>query len=146
MPQSSGSKLQSLAKVFTAAGLAAGGLYAYSTFQGQPSEMDAAEAPKQYDAIVVGAGHNGLVAANYLANAGLKVAVFERRHKVGGAAVTEEIFPGFKFSRASYLAGLLIPEIIDELELKKYGVEFLFRDPYSFTPCNDGKRYLMLGS
>lgn len=94
----------------------------------------------------MGAGHNGLVAANYLAKAGLKVGVFEKRHTVGGAAVTEEIFPGFKSSRASYLAGLLRPDIIKELELKKYGVEFLFRDPYSFTPHKDGKRYLLLGS
>lgn len=94
----------------------------------------------------MGAGHNGLVAANYLAKAGLKVAVFERRHVVGGAAITEEIFPGFKFSRASYLAGLLRPDIIKELDLKKNGVEFFFRDPYSFTPHKDGKRYLLLGS
>lgn len=94
----------------------------------------------------MGAGHNGLVAANYLANAGMKVGVYERRHTVGGAAVTEEIFPGFKFSRASYLAGLLRPDIVKELDLKNYGVEFLFRDPHSFTPCHDGKRYLLLGS
>lgn len=94
----------------------------------------------------MGAGHNGLVAANYLAKAGLKVGVFEKRHTVGGAAVTEEIFPGFKFSRASYLAGLLRPDIIKELDLKNYGIEFLFRDPYSFTPHKDGKRYLILGT
>ena len=94
----------------------------------------------------MGAGHNGLVSANYLAMAGLRVAVFEKRHTVGGAAVSEEIFPGFKFSRASYLAGLLRPDIIKDLELKRHGVEFFFRDPYSFTPHKDGKRYLLLGS
>lgn len=125
---------------------AASGLYMYmNQNQTAPSQMESKE-EKQFDAIICGAGHNGLVAANYLANAGMKVGVFERRHTVGGAAVTEEIFPGFKFSRASYLAGLLRPDIIKELDLKKYGVEFLFRDPYSFTPCHDGKRYLLLGT
>jgi phytoene dehydrogenase-like protein len=77
---------------------------------------------------------------------GMKVGVFERRHMVGGAATTEQIFPGFKFSRASYLAGLLRPDIVKDMELKKYGVEFFFRDPYSFTPHKDGKRFLLLGS
>lgn len=93
-------------------------------------------APKstKYDVIIVGGGHNGLVSASYLAKRGLSVLVLERRHIIGGAAVTEEIIPGFKFSRASYLAGLLRPVIIEELELHKYGMEFLPRDPSSFTP------------
>ena len=72
-----------------------------------------------YDAIVVGAGHNGLVAAAYLAKAGLKTAVFEARHVVGGAAVTEELWPGFKVSRCAYVNSLFQPEIVRDLELKK---------------------------
>lgn len=88
----------------------------------------------KYDAIIIGGGHNGLVTASYLAKKGLSVLVLERRHIIGGAAVTEEIIPGFKFSRASYLAGLLRPSVISELELHKHGMEFLPRDPSSFTP------------
>ncbi|KAJ6669218.1 hypothetical protein lerEdw1_008027 [Lerista edwardsae] len=90
------------------------------------------------------AGHNGLVAvsmAAYLQKGGLKTAVLERRHLVGGAAVTEEIVPGFRFSRASYLLSLLRPQIYTELELKKYGLKVLPRDPYSFTPLlGDGQQ------
>lgn len=96
------------------------------------------------DVLIIGGGHNGLVTAAYLAKAGLNVRVLERRHCIGGAAVTEEIIPGFKFSRASYLAGLLRPKVIEELELKKYGFTYLPRNPSSFTPTLDGK-YLMLG-
>jgi len=72
-------------------------------------------APKKTkrDVIIVGGGHNGLTSAAYLARAGLDVLVLERRHLVGGAAVTEELYPGFKFSRASYLAGLLRPQFIE---------------------------------
>lgn len=84
---------------------------------------------KVYDAIIVGAGHNGLVCANYLAKAGQKVLVLERRDVVGGAAVTEEIAPGFRASIFSYLMSLLHPRIIRELELKKHGLEVL--------PCSD---------
>jgi len=107
--------------------------------------------PRKWGAIVVGGGHNGLVAAAYLAKHGVKdVLVLERRHLVGGAAVTEELVPGFKFSRGSYLAGLLRPRVIDELELVKHGMKYLPRDPSSFTPSllngpNNGK-YLLLGS
>ncbi|KAK2981593.1 hypothetical protein RJ640_011123 [Escallonia rubra] len=67
---------------------------------------------KKWDALVIGGGHNGLTAAAYLARSGLSVAVLERRHLVGGAAVTEELIPGFKFSRCSYLQSLLRPSII----------------------------------
>lgn len=67
---------------------------------------------KKWDALIVGAGHNGLIAAAYLARGGLSVAVLERRHVIGGAAVTEELIPGFKFSRCSYLLSLLRPSII----------------------------------
>ncbi|MCB4770378.1 NAD(P)/FAD-dependent oxidoreductase [Ancylobacter sp. Lp-2] len=84
---------------------------------------------KSYDAIIIGAGHNGLVCANYLAKAGQKVLVLERRDVVGGAAVTEEIAPGFRASIFSYLMSLLHPRIIRELELKKHGLEVL--------PCSD---------
>ncbi|XP_074195347.1 pyridine nucleotide-disulfide oxidoreductase domain-containing protein 2 isoform X1 [Rhinolophus sinicus] len=88
----------------------------------------------EYDAVVIGAGHNGLVAAAYLQKLGVNTAVFERRHVIGGAAVTEEIIPGFKFSRASYLLSLLRPQIYTELELKKHGLRLHLRNPYSFTP------------
>jgi phytoene dehydrogenase-like protein len=104
----------------------------------------------KYDAIVIGGGHNGLVTSAYLSKAGLRTLVLERRHVVGGAAVTEEMVPGFKFSRASYLAGLFRPHIIKELELEKHGFKYLPRNPSSFTPTKldsiyEGKS-LMLGS
>lgn len=67
---------------------------------------------KKWDALVIGGGHNGLTAAAYLARGGLSVAVLERRHVIGGAAVTEELIPGFKFSRCSYLQSLLRPAVI----------------------------------
>jgi len=69
----------------------------------------------KYDAIVIGGGHNGLTNAAYLAKAGKKVLVLERRHLVGGAAVTEELYPGFKYSVCSYVVSLLRPEVIREL-------------------------------
>ena len=80
---------------------------------------------KKYDAIIVGGGHNGLVTAAYLAKAGKKVLVLERRHVLGGAAVTEEVFPGFKFSVCSYVVSLLRPEIIRDLDLPRHGLEIL---------------------
>ncbi|KAI9166218.1 hypothetical protein LWI28_028119 [Acer negundo] len=98
----------------------------------------------KWDALVIGGGHNGLTAAAYLARGGLSVAVIERRHVIGGAAVTEELVPGFKFSRCSYLQSLLRPSIISELELARHGLKLLKRSPSSFTPCLDG-RYLLLG-
>lgn len=88
-----------------------------------------------YDAVIVGGGHNGLTAAAYLSRAGLRVMVLERRHLVGGAAVTEEIFPGFRFSVASYVVSLLRPEIIRELDLPRHGLEVLPFDG-SFTPLD----------
>ncbi len=90
----------------------------------------------RYDAIVVGGGHNGLVAAAYLARAGKRVIVFERRHVLGGAAVTEEIHPGFKYTVCSYVVSLLRPEIIRELELPRHGLEILPLES-TFTPLPD---------
>ncbi|XP_059655949.1 uncharacterized protein LOC132302951 isoform X2 [Cornus florida] len=100
---------------------------------------------KKWDALVVGGGHNGLTAAAYLARAGLSVAVLERRHIIGGAAVTEELVPGFKFSRCSYVQSLLRPSIIRELELVRHGMKLLKPKVSSFTPCLDG-RFLLLRS
>src|SRR5262249_11433627 len=80
---------------------------------------------KRYDAIVIGGGHNGLVNAAYLARSGLKVLVLERRHLLGGATLTEEIVPGYRFSVFSYVVSLLRPEIIRELQLPKHGLEIL---------------------
>jgi len=97
-----------------------------------------------YDVLIVGAGHNALVAAAYLARAGRRVLVVERRDVVGGACVTEEVWPGFKVSTAAYVNSLLRPEIIRDLELRRHGFELLPRDPSSFTPFPDG-RSLMLG-
>src|SRR6184192_111250 len=91
----------------------------------------------KYDAIVIGGGHNGLTAAAYLARAGRKTLVLERRHVLGGAAVTEEVFPGFKFSVCSYVVSLLRPQIIRELDLPRHGLEILPLDG-TFTPMPSG--------
>jgi phytoene dehydrogenase-like protein len=91
----------------------------------------------RYDAIVIGGGHNGLTCAAYLARGGKKVVVLERRHVLGGAAVTEEIFPGFKFSVCSYVVSLLRPEIIRELDLPAHGMELLPLDG-TLTPMPNG--------
>ncbi|HKA34588.1 MAG TPA: NAD(P)/FAD-dependent oxidoreductase [Candidatus Binatia bacterium] len=91
----------------------------------------------KYDVIVIGAGHNGLTHAAYLARAGKRVLVLERRHVIGGATVTEEIFPGFKFSVCSYVVSLLRPEVIRELDLAAHGLEVIPLD-CTFTPLPDG--------
>jgi phytoene dehydrogenase-like protein len=91
-----------------------------------------------YDAIIIGGGHNGLVSAAYLARAGLKTLVLEQRHVLGGAAVTEEVFPGFRFSIFSYVVSLLRPEIIRDLQLPKHGLDILPLDG-TFTPLRAGE-------
>src|SRR5262249_61925673 len=90
-----------------------------------------------YDAIIIGAGHNGLIAGAYLARAGKKVVILERRPIVGGAAVTEEIFPGYRFTEFSYVVSLLRPEIIRDLELPKHGLKILPL-PSTVTPMDNG--------
>ncbi len=97
----------------------------------------------QYDAIVIGGGHNGLVNAAYLAKAGLNTVVLERRHLVGGAAITEELVPGFHFTTFSYAISLLRPDIVHELDLVKHGM-LVLPMPTSFTPTDDGD-YLLMG-
>jgi phytoene dehydrogenase-like protein len=94
---------------------------------------------------VVGAGHNGLTAAAYLARAGLRTLVLERRDRVGGACVTEELWPGYRVSRAAYVVGLLRPAVVRELGLAGHGLELIPRQPSSYTPLPDG-RGLLLGA
>lgn len=98
---------------------------------------------KQYDIIVVGGGHNGLVNGAYLARAGLNTLILEQRHMVGGAAITEELYPGFHFTTFSYALSLLRPEIVQDLELTKHGFMPLPM-PTSFAPTDDGD-YLLIG-
>lgn len=97
---------------------------------------------KRYDAIIIGAGHNGLVCAAYMAKAGRKVLVLERRHLVGGATVTEELNPGFKYTVCSYVVSLLRPHIIADLELPRFGFELLPLDG-TLTPSHDPGRHLI---
>jgi phytoene dehydrogenase-like protein len=91
------------------------------------------------DALIIGGGHNGLVCAAYLAGAGLRVTVLERRHVVGGTAVTEEFHPGFRNSTASYAVSLLNPKVITELELARYGLRIVERELANFLPTEDGR-------
>lgn len=93
----------------------------------------------EFDAIVVGAGHNGLVAAGYLARAGARVLVLERRDIVGGACITEEPWPGYRINTFAYVCGLLRPQIVEDLQLRKFGYEPILYDPQFFVPFPDGR-------
>ena len=97
------------------------------------------------DVVIIGGGHNGLVCASYLASAGLKVTVLERRAVVGGAAVTEEFHPGFRNSVAAYTVSLLNPKVIRDLDLPRHGLRVVERKLSNFLPLNDG-RYLKIGA
>tara|TARA_B110000008_G_scaffold186446_1_gene185279 strand:- start:308 stop:1897 length:1590 start_codon:yes stop_codon:yes gene_type:complete len=101
-------------------------------------------AQKNIDALIIGGGHNGLVCGFYLAKAGLNVNIYEKRSIVGGAAVTEEFYPGFKNSTASYTVSLLNPKIIDDMKLLELGLEIVKRPISNFLPINDSS-YLKLG-
>ena len=93
---------------------------------------------ERYPAIVVGGGHNGLVAANYLAKAGIRPLVLERRDFVGGACITEELFPGFRVSSCSYICHMLQDKVIDDLELRDHGFEVHYLEPSRFQPFPNG--------
>src|SRR5438132_4638030 len=103
-----------------------------------------AESAQPYDALIVGGGHNGLVCACYLAAAGLRVCVVERRDVVGGAAVTEEFHPGFRNSTASYTVSLLDPSIIRDLRLAQHGLTIVERPFSNFLPL-PGPAYIKVG-
>ena len=97
----------------------------------------------RFDVAVVGGGHNALVAAAYFARAGLATVLLERRSLLGGACVTEELWPGFRISRAAYVAGLLRPRVVRELGLERRGLRLLPRDPSSYTPLPGGGGLLL---
>ncbi len=114
-----------------------------STTEQMSGAPAAARKVARYDAIVVGGGHNGLVTAAYLAKAGKRVLVLERRYQPGGACVTEEVWPGYRVSVASYLSSLLSPKVTADLELEKYGYQVDAKDPAFFSPFPDN-RYLFM--
>src|SRR5579883_1588453 len=99
--------------------------------------------PAKYDSIIIGGGHNGLVTAAYLARAGRKVLVLERREMVGGCAVTEEIWPGYRVSTGAYLSSLLQGRIVRELELERFGYHVDPKDPAFFSAFPDGRHLFM---
>ena len=97
------------------------------------------------DVVIVGGGHNGLACAAYLAKAGLDVLVLERRDVLGGAAATEETWPGYRVSSAAYVVSLMPPQIVDELELKRFGYEVSIITPDYFVPFPDGTSLTLWG-
>ncbi len=99
----------------------------------------------EHDVVIVGGGHNGLACAAYLAKAGLDVAVLERRSVLGGAAVTEEPWPGYRVSSASYVVSLMPQRIVDELELKRHGYDVSIITPDYFVPFPDGTSLTLWG-
>ncbi len=110
------------------------------------NQRTSASPKPSYDAVIIGAGHNGLACAALLARAGLSVAVFERRAAIGGAAISEtDVWPGYTVSTASYVCSLLDPWLVDELDLRSHGLSCYRKDPYAFTPLLDG-RSLLLGT
>src|SRR5450755_2209556 len=98
---------------------------------------------QSFDVIIAGGGHNGLVTAAYLARAGRKVLVLEARELVGGCAVTEEIWPGYRVSTASYLASLMQEKVVRDLELARFGYRVDAKDPAFFSPFPDGRHLFM---
>ena len=92
-----------------------------------------------FDAIIIGGGHNGLVTGAYLARSGMKTVILEKRPIVGGAAITEELWPGYRVSRLSYAYSLFLPKIVRELELEKNGLQLISYDPDLFVPFPDGR-------
>src|SRR5580693_6787978 len=96
-----------------------------------------------FDVLIIGGGHNGLVAAGYLAQAGRRVLVLERRERVGGCAVTEEVWPGYRVSTAAYLTSLLQERIVRDLELERFGYHVDAKDPAFFSPFPDGRHLFM---
>ena len=109
---------------------------------GRLGRAPAPDMSESLDVAVIGAGHNGLVAAAYLARAGLSVEVFERRDIVGGACVTEELWPGVRASPGAYSLALLRRRIIDELDLRGHGLHVETHDPVAFAPFPDGRRLI----
>src|ERR1700750_1368410 len=97
----------------------------------------------KYDAVIIGGGHNGLVTAAYLARAGRRVLVLEKREMVGGCAVTEEIWPGYRVSTGAYLTSLMQERIVRELELERYGYQVDAKDPAFFSVFPDGRHFFM---
>src|SRR5439155_21684717 len=108
-----------------------------------PAGEGTAKVAPRHDIIVVGAGHNGLVCAAYLARAGRRVLVLDKRDRVGGAATTEEIHPGFRASTAAYLVSLLQPKIVRDLELERHGYAVIPKDRAYFAPFPDGRAFFM---
>ncbi len=98
------------------------------------------------DAVIIGAGHNGLTAAAYLARAGLSVEVLERRDIAGGACVTEELWPGVRASPGAYTLSLLRPEIVRDLDLAAHGLQVSVHEPYLFAPFPDGRKVVTWSS